>query len=418
MSASSLLRDPNFSRVWWSGLISNVGNGALFIALPAYVYAQSGSALHTAGVVIAGALPATIVGQFAGVLVDRLDYRRVLLWANLGLAFVTLLYLLAGTGWWWLALMNLLSSSVGQFLGPAENALLPTLVSRDRLGEANSFNALNNNLARLIGPALGGFVLGHCGFVAVILVDAASFLIAALLILKVRAPRVERPHARQRIHFLREWRAGLRALRSNPALRVLFVVVAIVAFGEGFISTLMAPFVMDVLHGTGSTLGLIMSVQAVGGLVGAWVMGRVADRHPSLRLLAWGGLGSGLLLVMFFNYALVYHAVWPALAITAVAGTPFAMFGIAQNLGLQRAAPPEKRGRVFSACFGLMGLTQLAGMGLSGFLGDRVGTLVINMDAVTYLLAGGLALWALSRGIGQTETLRARAPAPAAEPVP
>ncbi len=403
MKPRPLLLDANFSRVWWSGLISGVGNGALFIALPAYVYGETASTLVTGAVVVAGALPSTLVGQFAGVLVDRLDYRRVLIWANLALSVVTLAYLLSGDAdWRLLAAINFLASSIGQFLGPAENALLPTLVSSQRLGEANSYNALNNSLARLTGPALGGLVLARFGFHEVIILDAVTYLVATLLVAGVQAPTVSRPQASKRVEFVREWREGLAVVTAHPTLRLLFVVVAIVAFGEGFISTLMAPFVATVLGGDGQTLGLIMSVQAVGGLIGAWVMARVADRYSALTLLAWGGLGSGALLVAYFNYALVFPVVWPALVLTAIAGIPFAVFGTAQNLGLQRASPANLRGRVFSACFGLMGLTQLAGMGLSGVLGDRVGVLVINVDAVTYLLAGAVALLVVRRRAGKS----------------
>lgn len=95
-----LLLDANFSKVWWSGLISGIGNGALFIALPVHVYSETESTLATAVVVMAAALPSVLVSQFAGVLVDRLEYRRVLVWANLGLALVTLGFLLAAHAPW------------------------------------------------------------------------------------------------------------------------------------------------------------------------------------------------------------------------------------------------------------------------------------------------------------------------------
>ncbi|WP_102126779.1 MFS transporter [Deinococcus planocerae] len=400
-----LLLEANFARVWWAGLISWIGNGALFIALPVQVYGETGSTLVTALVVMAGALPTVLVGQFAGVLVDRLDYRRVLVWTNLGMAAVTLGFLaVTHASWWLVALVSFVASSVGQFLGPAENALLPTLVGRERLGEANSLNALNNNLARLIGPALGGLILAQLGFAAVILLDVLTFLVAALLLAGVvSAPPVRKPVTR-RVAFLREWREGVAVVAKDPTLRALFVIVAVVAFGEGFISTLMAPFVRDILGGNGQTLGFIMSVQAVGGIIGAWLVARVADHHPALRLLALGAWGSGLLLLLYFNYALVYREVWPAVVITAVAGVPFAVFGTAQNLGLQRAAPQETIGRVFSACSGLMGLTMLIGIGVSGVLGERVGVLVINVDAATYLLAGLIAWWVVRRASTQKDS--------------
>lgn len=293
--------------------------------------------------------------------------------------------------------MSFAQASVGQFLGPAENALLPTLVEPRRLGEANSLNTLNNTLARLIGPALGGLVLARVGFPAVILLDALTYVVAALLLVGVVSPPVHPALAVRRVAFLREWREGLRVVEEDDTLRALFVIVAVVAFGEGFISTLMAPFVREILRGGGQDLGLIMSAQAVGGVMGAWLVARVADRLPALRLLALGALGSGLLLVLYFNYALIYPEVWPAVVITAVAGFPFAVFGTAQNLGLQRSSPQEARGRVFSACYGLLGLTQLLGMGASGLLGDRLGILVINVDAVTYLVAAGIAWLAWRR---------------------
>ena len=152
-----LLRNRNFMLMWWAGLVSWVGNYMLFIALPVYVYNETGSTLATSFSVMANALPMIVVGQLAGVLVDRWDYRRTLVVANLVLVGVTLLFLtVLSAPWWWVVPIAFLQSSVGQFIGPAENALLPTLVDESRLGAANSLNALNNNLARLAGPALGG----------------------------------------------------------------------------------------------------------------------------------------------------------------------------------------------------------------------------------------------------------------------
>jgi len=137
-----LLRNRNFMLMWWAGLVSWIGNYMLFIALPVYVYNETGSTLTTSLSVMAGALPMIVVGQLAGVLVDRWDYRRTLVG-------VTLLFLTVLSAPWWLVIpIAFLQSSVGQFIGPAENALLPTLVDEARLGAANSLNALNNNLAR------------------------------------------------------------------------------------------------------------------------------------------------------------------------------------------------------------------------------------------------------------------------------
>ena len=404
-----LLRNRDFMLVWWAGLVSGVGNTMLFVALPLYVYSETRSTLATGLSVMANALPAILVGQVAGVLVDRWDYRRTMLAANSLLVPVTLLFLSVTRAPWWLVVpVAFVQASVGGFLGPAENALLPTLVSKERLGAANSLNALNNNLARLVGPAVGGLLVAGLGFAGVVVVDALTYLVAALLILSVKVrvksgarnqPTLEPPYRR----LLTEWREGLGAVRKNHALVLSFVAAALVGFGEGFISTLIAPFMTVMLGGGGPELGYLFSAQAVGGIAAGVLLTGYADRVPAAKLLAWGGLFSGLLLIPIFNLPLVYPALWPVLALTALAGLPFAAWGTAQMTLLQTEAQPETRGRVFGSYFATFGLFQLVGMGVSGYLGDALGVMVINVDAVTYLLAGVVALFSTRRGVEKRE---------------
>lgn len=388
-------------RVWWSGLISATGNYAMFVALPVYLYAQTGSTLATGLGVVVNALPLVLVGQVAGVLVDRWSYRRTMLLTNvllLGLSFGLLLVL--NLPWWALLPFVFLKASVGQFLGPAENALLPTLVHEDQLAVANSLNALNNNLARLVGPALGGLILAFAGFGGVILLDALSYLLAVLLIAGVKEPERERaqpsgvnPYRR----LLLEWRGGVRVVRQSPILKLSFLIAALVGFGEGFTSTLMAPFLGVMLSGGGLELGYLFSAQAVGGVTAGLLLVGFAGRFPSLRLLAWGGLLSGLLLVPTFNYPLIYPELWPLLVLTAIAGLPFAAWGTAQMTLIQKESDDGTRGRVFSLYFAVFGLLQLVGMVVSGVLGDRLSVMIINVDMVMYLLAGTIVFVALRR---------------------
>ena len=397
--------------MWSAGLVSWVGNYTLFIALPVYVYGETGSTLATSFSVMANALPMVFIGQFAGVLVDRFDYRRTLLFANFVLVGVTLLFLNVLAAPWWLVVpIAFLQSSVGQFVGPAENALLPTLVDPSRLGAANSLNALNNNLARLVGPALGGLLIASVGFGGVVLTQALTYLVAGSFVLGVRAP--ERPESpavfpevptalRPLERLVSEWRTGLRAVRESRLLSLSFGVALLVGLGEGTISTLMAPFVKVVLGGGGLELGLIMSAQAVGGVAAGLLLTGFADRVPAVRLLGWGALLSGVLSALLFNYPLVYPAFWPSLVLVAVAGLPFAMFGSAQLTLLQTEAAPEVRGRVFSAYFAAFGLAQLVGMLAAGLLGEVVGVMLINTQTVGYLLAGTVVLGTVRRIAGR-----------------
>ena len=405
---SPLLRDRNFMLMWWAGLVSLLGNYMLFVALPVYVYGETGSTLATGLSVMANALPMIVVGQLAGVLVDRWDYRRTLVLTNLVLVGVTLLFLTVLSAPWWLVIpVAFVQSSVGQFVGPSENALLPTLVDEGRLGAANSLNALNNNLARLIGPAVGGVLVATVGLGGVVVAKALTYLVAALLILGVRAPVVVREKAgagHPLAKLMREWRSGLRAVRHNPTLTLGFTVIALAGLGEGTISTLEVPFVKVMLGGGGTELGLIISAQAVGGIVGGLLLTNFADRVPVLRLLGWGALLGGVSDGLLFNYPLIYPVFWPSLVLIAIAGLPFAMFGSAQMTLLQTGAEPQVRGRVFGAYFAVFGLAQLVGMLGAGLLGDLIGVMLINVQTIVYILAGMIVLTATARGLNTAAT--------------
>lgn len=395
----SLLLDRDFPLIWVAGLISVTGNLAMFVALPVTVYQRTGSTLATALTALTGLAPSVVVGQVAGVVVDRMDRRRMLVVANLVLAGLTCAYLAAPAGSWWpLLVISLALGSVAQFAQPAEHALLGEVVPPHRLGEGASLNAMTNNLARLSGPVLGGLLYGQAGFTATVALDAGTFLVAAMLVLLVTRARPLAPHPEGRPgSWVSDWFKGAQAIWEHQQLRPVVLLVAITMFGEGSISALLAPFTQTILHGGADALGIILSAQAVGGVLGAWWAARSADRHPPLRLLGSAALISGCLLAMIFNYPLIYPAWWPAVVLTGIAGFPFAILGAAQGYALQIYAPPDLRGRVYSLASGVLGLTQATGIMAAGIAAHQWGPLVINIDAAAYLTVGIAALFLVAR---------------------
>src|SRR5262249_36415795 len=158
------------------------------------------------------------------------------------------LVLVRSVEWLWLVYIVAFSQAViRQFCGPAEGALLPNLVSEDQLLRANSLNTLNENLARLVGPALGGLAAAYFGLTGIPWIVARSFVLAALMIAQLRLavpPRRTEKNAEptrlaQRWAALwSEWIAGLNIVIRNPVLTAVFLWTAIVAVGEGVMSVL------------------------------------------------------------------------------------------------------------------------------------------------------------------------------------
>nr|WP_240895475.1 MFS transporter [Kineococcus siccus] len=392
-----MLRERDLALAWTAGLVAWVGNYALFVVLPIVVYQGTSSPVATAITVLGGAVPPVLVGQLAGVLADRWDRRRVLVGANALLAVLTVGYLLIdASAWGWLAVLTFVRSCVGQLVGPAENALLPDLAPVERLEEVAALNTLNNTLGRLVGPALGGTLFAAGGLPAAATLVVLCHLGAAVTVAAVTSGRSQ-SRTLNGPGLLRQWREGAVLAWSEPVLRSLLPLMVVMAVGEGFVSALLAPFATDLLAAGADAVGWILSAQAVGGIVGAWWCTRALSRSDPMRLLALAALSAGVLLALIFGYPLLMPVLWPAVVLTAVAGAPFAVVAAAQGLLLQRHAAPAARGRVFALCWGLSSLVQIVAIGAAGVLAEQVGSMVIMVDAVAYVVVGAMGLAAAAR---------------------
>jgi Na+/melibiose symporter-like transporter len=383
-----------------AGLISQVGDWILRVGLAYLVYDLTGSTLASAAALLASLLPQIVFGSVAGVYVDRWNRRRTMVVTNLLLA-LGLLPLLAVHDQrqvWIVYLVTAVESALAQFFIAAEAAVVPTLVPDRDLVTANALNGQNRDIARLVGAALGGVTVGLGGVTLLTLTDAASFGLAAAILALIRGPRDGTRPAAPRRHPLQEWADGARIALRTPALRVVLLFTLITGVGEAIMATLMAPFVRDVLHGTAEAYGLILSVQAAGGIAGGLAAAAVGHRVPPRRLLGWGAVTFGVLDLALFLYPLATPALWPAFAIMVAVGLPCALMVAGLVTVLQTATGDAYRGRVFGAASALQGAAMLAGTFLAGALGDRIGIVpVIATQGAGYCAAGLLTLLLLPR---------------------
>ena len=397
------LRQRNFGLLWWGGLISMAGNWVLYIALPLLVYRWTASTLATSIMFMVETVPAIVLGSVAGVFVDRWERKRTMVITNSlqALGLLPLLFVHGADTVGIVYLVGFGQACISQFFGPAENALLPNLVEEARLPAANALNALNNNLARLFGPALGGFVVAWTGLTGVVLLDAASFAVCGALIALIsvtsqpgQAAATEQPAAGAPWRAVwREWWAGLHLIAQSRVIRVLFGVIAITAVGEGIFGVLFVVFVNRVLAGGSQELGWLMSAQAIGGLLGGWTVGWLSQRLPPVTLLAAAALLFGLGDLLIFNVPLILPSVPLVAALFIIVGIVGAGLGPSLNTLLQSHVSDEYRGRVFGAFGTTFALLALGGMALAGLLGDPLGPVpVLNIQGLGYLASAVLAV--------------------------
>ncbi len=185
-----LLQQRNMALLWIGGLISLIGDWLLLAALPYYVYQLTGSLLATAAMTVMQLAPSVVLSSFAGVFVDRWNRKATLILCNILQCGIVLLLLLVHSKSWLPAVyvVVFVQATVSIFVAPAQYALLPHLVAENELTTANSLFSINNQLARLIGPPLGGALLGSFGINPVVALDSGSFLIVALMLIYMVVP--------------------------------------------------------------------------------------------------------------------------------------------------------------------------------------------------------------------------------------
>ena len=393
----ALLRKRNYGLLWFAQLVSMIGDWALFAALPFFVYQITGSVLATGVMFMIQVLPPLLLGSVAGVFVDRWDRRWTMIGSSLfrGTVLVILLGVRSADKVWLVYLAGFLESAASQFFGPANNALLPTLVDEDQLLMANSLDSMGENSARLIGPALGGVLLASIGLQGVILVDIGSYLVAALLMFLIRVPVKESSTTTEEsvgsaiTDFWREFVAGIKLVASTPPLSRIFLVLGIALLGDSILTVLLVAFFQDVV-GVGSTeFGLVLTVRGVAGILGGLVMGAVGSKFEPNQLIPFGLIATGIALV-----AMVF---WPIFTITLLImillSVPLMAWLISSQTWIQTHAPGEYRGRVFGVYGTFSALLMLVGMAFASGLGDTLGiSNTLYVGGSVYILSGLLAL--------------------------
>jgi predicted MFS family arabinose efflux permease len=386
----ALLDISDFRRLWLGQLTSVFGTWLLVVAVPLYVYDLTGSTVATGATFIAETLPALLLGPLAGVLVDRLDRRRVMIGSDVvrGFAVLSMLFASGQRSLWVLYLAMLVENGAAQLFRPARQALIPCLVGTpQRLTQANAMFAMIDGLVRLVGSVLGGVLYLAIGFPGLVVLNASSYLISALACRQVRhrAPA----HGRRSISLSgtgRELRAGLRHVMTTPPLRRLLRVTAVFYLANGAVTALLVPYARAELRAGPTSFGYLLMALGVGYVVGTLLAHWIIDR------LSPDGAVVAAVPMLAASYLLAFQPVsYPATLIGfAAAGAPAIVLLVAVQTEYQRRTPDALLGRVAAAFLTVEMAVAVTGAALGSALAAQVG--VLPVIDVALLVLGALAL--------------------------
>jgi len=358
--------------------ISLIGNVFTMIAIPWFVLQTTGSATQTGITGFFTILPVILAGFFGGTLIDRLGFKRTSILADLAsgatTALIPLLYLTIGLEFWQLMILAFLGALLDAPGGTGRHALLPDLADQAgmTIERATSLAHVIERSARLVGAPLAGLLIGMIGTANVLWLDAASFFVSAGMIWFL-VPQTVAHEEKEPGMYLHELRDGLHFIAHDSLLLSLVIMLMLTNFLDAYFGGVLQPVYVREVYGDALSLGLLLSANGGGAVIGGLIFAAIGHRLPRHRTFVAAFVFTGL---RFWVYAL-YPPAWVMILITLItslgAGPISPIIGAIQF----ERVPAHLRGRVFGAVTAGVGIAMPLGLLLGGVLTENLGTFVM-----------------------------------------
>jgi MFS family permease len=380
------LRHRNFRLFWFGQLISLIGTWMQSIGQAWLVLELTHSAWLLGVVGALQFLPVMLLALFGGVLADRLPKRKVLLFTqSFAMLQAAILWILVATGhvqiWEVLVLASLLglTNSVDM---PTRQAFVVEMVGREDLPNAIALNSSLFNMARVVGPGLGGLIIAFLGVAPLFLLNAVSFVAVIIGLALIRmnellavAPRAKANGATSKQSTLQSLREGLTYVFHTPSVLLIIAVIGVISlFGINF-NVILPLFATDVLNSGALGFGFLSAAFGLGSLFSAlWIAW--GNRRPSVHHLLIAALAFCVLEIFFA----LSHLYVLSLILIAAVGFAQILFSATSNTALQTVTPDHLRGRVMSVYLvvfaGSVPLGNLFTGGLAHVYGAQISLLI------------------------------------------
>ena len=382
------LRHRNFRLFFAGQSISVIGTWMTRVATSWLVYRLTGSALLLGTVSFAGQIPTFLLAPIAGVIVDRIDRRKVLVWTQ-ALAMLQSLALA------WLTLSNRITISevlalsafqglINAFDMPARQSFMVQMVEdRTHLSNAIAINSSMVNMARLVGPSLAGLLIAVKNEGWCFLVDGISYIAVILSLLLMRVPRSE--ESRARTSMVMQLHEGWTYVAGFVPIRSILLLFALLSLMGWPFMVLMPIFAARILHGGPHTLGFLMGAVGIGSLVSALSLVLRRSVRGLTRVIPVAAIIFGIGLIAFGSS----HTLWLSLLMMLVTGFGMMQGLTSSNTIIQTLVDENMRGRVMS--YYTMAFVGMAPFGslLAGAMAHAIGApRTVIVSGVACILGG------------------------------
>ena len=386
---SLLKQNSAFRNLWYGQVISELGNWVNSIALYALILQLTGSGMAMAAAMMAKLLPMVIISPFAGVVIDRIDRKKVLIASDILRCFTVLGFLIVDSreDLWIVYTLTLFEVALTGFFEPARSAILPSIVEKNHLVTANALSGSTWSIMLTLGAALGGFVVSFFGIKTAFILDALTYLLSAGFIIKISYPNTKYKERikKQNSSGIKGLVEGLRYLISHPTVLVFTLLKSGMAI-KGGIMTLIPLFASRLWSDPAAVsmaVGILFSSRGIGSAIGPVLIRKWLGESPKIlkvAILAAFFLGSFAILVFSFS-----KNIWTASLSIGLSGMSGSIVWVFSTALIHLEADRKFLGRIFGIEMALLTLI----MGISnGLVGVTIDKLQITIQSVILWMSG------------------------------
>ena len=364
----SVLNNRRFLQIWLAQGISNFGDAIAKIALMILITNRTNSVAAVSSIIAVQMLPFILVGPFAGVLVDRLNRKSLMIICDIARA-VLIGFIAYAPYLWMIYVLSALVGTCSCFFNPALLSLTPEVVGEDQFMSAQGLTISTLNIMTMIGPAIGGLLIGYMGIELAFLIDSASFLLSATIISFVPLPKREKVIRKK--SYMVDFRAGLSFIAKSAQLQFLLISLGVMILLVGGFGALLIDYVNNVLNSTPAVYGFVQSLIASGLLISSLTIGYYNNRIQHRGSLIFNAvLATGICsCVFFFKLGIVALYIW-----AFIVGCTDGAIDIPLSSLLIDFTPADKRGRVLSVYSSVIKICSIAGLATVGLIAKNIGT--------------------------------------------
>ena len=384
-----VLKDRNFLCLWVAQIISNFGDRLTQMALVALIYQRTpGSAIALAKLISFTVIPVFLIGPIAGAWVDRLNKRNVMIISDLlrGVLILAIPFFIMSNQILLVYLAVFLAFSLSRFFIPSRMAIIPDIVSPDKLLVANTLADMTHMLGNVMGLVVAGILVNikSIGAIGGFYIDAATFFVSASLIAMMaqrefaKGVRMDLKITKEalsksiRKSIFAEIREGIDYLKKYRQMHFIVRIFFLLMAGLGAISCVVIVFIQESFGTATLDLGLIGMFLVGGLLLGALVYGKFGQKTEKRRMVLLSFIGTGISVMLFAFFVRRYPNILVSGLLSALMGMAASPIMVSVNTMTHETMPEEARGRTFSSLEAVIHLAFLIFMFLAAYAAKYV----------------------------------------------